>query len=210
MSMLRNALSRRIGRAVEGGGLENRCTPKGYRGFESLILRQLFMQIAQTVRLNIRHITHDDAGFLLKLMNEPAYYENIGDRGVRTVEDAKNYINEKFLKNYEKHGFGLYLVETKDTREPLGINGLIKRDSLPHIDIGFAFHSTHRRQGYGAESSIAMIEHAKILGLKKLVAITKSENQASMQLLQKVGFQFAGKVILPEIGTEDNLFFMDL
>lgn len=149
------------------------------------------MIVLETERLTLREITTDDAEFLLRLLNEPSFIQNIGDRNVRTIEDACNYALNGPIASYERHGFGLYLVELKKTREPIGISGLVKRDSLPHADIGFAFLPDFWRRGYAVESALAVRQYAlDVLGLKRFLAIVNPANAGSIKVLEKIGLGY--------------------
>src|SRR5690348_13380887 len=109
------------------------------------------MIVLETERLTLRHITLDDAEFVLRLLNEPSFIRFIGDRGVRSIDDARRYIAERFIASYEQHGFGLWLVEQRESPGAMGISGLVKRDTLPDPDIGFAFLPEFWSQGYAYE-----------------------------------------------------------
>ncbi len=166
--------------------------------------------ILETSRLTLRHITIDDAPFVIELLNEPSYHQNIGDRGVRTLADASKYITEKFIGSYEKYGFGLYLVELKNSQTPIGIAGLIKRDSLQDVDIGFAFLSQHHRKGFAVESALGILDYAKnMIGLERIVAITMPHNVGSIRVLEKIGMKYERDIKLPEIEHENKLFSLD-
>jgi len=155
------------------------------------------MNIIETERLALRVQTTDDAAFILELMNTPSWLEFIGDRGVRTIEDAKAYILNGAARMYEQHGFCLFLVERKEDQTPLGICGLVKRDTLEDVDIGFAFHPKYWAQGYAYEAATAVMTYGKeTLELKRIVAITSQDNHASSKLLEKVGLQFEGLIQL--------------
>ncbi|AND08828.1 GNAT family N-acetyltransferase [Bacillus cereus] len=160
------------------------------------------MIVLKTERLNLRWFDIKDAPFILELVNDPAWIQFIGDKGVRNLEDAKNYIVNGPIDMYNKLGFGLYLVERKEDLTPLGMCGLIKRDSLEDVDIGFAFLETFRSKGYGYESASAIIEYGvQKLGMNRIVAITSIDNIASGKLLEKVGLRFE-KIIS---GSEEDL-----
>ena len=155
------------------------------------------MIVLQTQRLILRHITTDDAPFMLALLNDPAWIKNIGDRGVRTLEQAKEYILNRMVKSYEEHGYGLYVVELKNDNIPTGICGLVNRDTLEDIDVGFGFLPDFREKGYAYESAAAVMDYAKkSLGLKRIVGITIKENKPSIKLLEKLGFQYEKTIAL--------------
>ncbi len=154
------------------------------------------MQILQTERLIIRHINTNDAEFMLALLNDPAWIKNIGDRGVRTLEEAKGYILDRMVKSYEDYGYGLYVVELKKDQLPIGISGLVNRDTLEDIDIGFGFLQEYRGKGYAYEASAAVMDYAKKLGIKRIVGITIKENKPSIKLLEKLGLRYEKTITL--------------
>lgn len=168
------------------------------------------MIISETQRLVLRQMTIGDAAFILELLNDPAWLRFIGDKGVHTIDDAQAYILDGPVAMYESLGFGLWLVELKTSRVPIGICGLIKRDSLEDVDIGYAFLPEHRAQGYALESSAACLHygHSK-LGLRRIVAITDPDNQRSVRLLEKLEMRSAG--IQKTAGPDDDtlLFVRD-
>ncbi|MBE7105699.1 GNAT family N-acetyltransferase [Bacillus cereus] len=163
------------------------------------------MIVLETERLNLRWLDIKDAPFILELVNDPAWIQFIGDKGVRNLEDAKNYIVNGPVAMYNTIGFGLYLVERKEDLMPLGMCGLIKRDSLEDVDIGFAFSEKFRSKGYGYESASAVIAYGtNELGLKRIVAITSIDNTDSGKLLEKVGLRF--EKIISDSEEELKLF----
>jgi ribosomal-protein-alanine N-acetyltransferase len=164
-----------------------------------------------TQRLSLRHLTADDSAFMLELMNEPAYVDNIGDRGVRTDADAVRYIEEKYLSSYARHGFGLYLVELAETGESVGICGLVKRDSLDHPDLGFAYLQRFWSRGFATEAAAAMLGYARDpLGLSRLYGLVSSGNARSIRLLEHLGFGFVRSSTLPGQAVESSLYGVDL
>ena len=155
------------------------------------------MPVLTTPRLALRELVEEDAPFILRLLNDPSFIRNIGDRGVRSVDDARRYIRNGPVASYAAHGFGLWLVELIATAEPIGMCGLLKRDALDDPDIGFAFLPPHQAKGYGFESAAAVIEHAsKALHFSRLVAIVNADNQGSARLLKKLGMVFE-KMVQP-------------
>jgi len=161
--------------------------------------------VLETERLTLRWLDIKDAPFILELVNDPAWIQFIGNKGVRTLEDATNYIVNGPIDMYNKLGFGLYLVERKEDLTPLGMCGLIKRDSLEDVDIGFAFLEEFRSKGYGYESASAVIDYGvQNLGLKRIVAITTIDNIHSGKLLEKVGLKF--EEIISDSGEDLKLF----
>jgi RimJ/RimL family protein N-acetyltransferase len=165
------------------------------------------MKILETERLVLRHMVPDDAPFFLTLLNEPGWIDNIGDKGIRSVEGAAEYITKSYTSSYEKFGFGLYLVELKKTGEPLGICGLVKRASLEDVDIGFAFSERFWGKGYAVESAAAVLEYGyTVLGIKRIVAITTQTNHASAKVLERIGLKFERLIKLPDYEHEERLF----
>ena len=165
------------------------------------------MTILETDRLYLRQLTLEDAGFILELVNEPAWLRFIGDRGIRTADDAQAYLLNGPVESYQRRGFGLYRVELKADGSPLGICGLIKREALPDVDIGFAFLANFWGQGYATESASAVLAFAQnTLGLKRIVAITDPANERSIRILEKLGLRFEQMVRLSDDGSELKLF----
>ncbi|QYJ77580.1 GNAT family N-acetyltransferase [Shewanella acanthi] len=148
------------------------------------------MQVAQTPRLILRQLTEDDASFILVLLNTQGFIDNIGDKGVRSLVDAREYIASGPVKSYQEHGFGLFAVVLADNGFPIGMCGLIKRPTLDNVDLGYAFLPQYWGQGYAFEAAKASLELGKSLGIERIVAIVSSHNDASKSLLNKLGMQF--------------------
>jgi [ribosomal protein S5]-alanine N-acetyltransferase len=158
--------------------------------------------IAETERLRLRRFRESDAPMILELLNDPGWLRFIGDRNIRSLDDARGYLR-KLEDARERNGFTLYLVERKDAREPLGMCGLVKRDTLPDPDLGFAFLERHRGAGYAEEAARATLDHAKgDLGLESLAAIATPDNERSVRLLEKLGFARAGATALSGNGKD--------
>ncbi|MFC5470003.1 GNAT family N-acetyltransferase [Cohnella suwonensis] len=153
------------------------------------------MKVLETERLALRRQTPDDAAFMLELMNDPDWIANIGDRGVRTVEDARDYIARVALASYERFGFGFYVVELKDGGVPIGICGLAKRDFMADADIGYAFLPAYRGQGYAFEAASGVMAYARSeLGMDRIAALVSDGNEASEKLLAKLGLRDEGLI----------------
>jgi [ribosomal protein S5]-alanine N-acetyltransferase len=163
------------------------------------------MMAVETQRLRLRRFTASDALFVLRLVNEPSFLRFIGDRGVRSAADAEAYIQRGPVASYERFGFGLFLAELKNA-EPIGICGLLQRDSLPDVDLGFAFLPEFAGQGYAFEAAEGVVDFGARLGLKRIVAITLSDNDRSLRLLEKLQFKFERNLRLPDDDEELMLF----
>ena len=160
-----------------------------------------------TARLQLRDLATADAPFILTLLNEPSFIQNIGDRGIRTLEDARAYIENGPIASYARFGFGLYLVELNESREPIGICGILQRDALPDPDLGFAFLPAYWKQGYALESAAAVRHYARAeLGLGRLLAIANPANAGSIRLLEKLGFRFERMTQMAEGQPELKVF----
>jgi RimJ/RimL family protein N-acetyltransferase len=168
------------------------------------------MNILETERLRLRTVAAADAPFYLELVNDPAFIEHIGDRGIRTLDEASRAIAEGPAAMQEERGHALYVVELKDGQVAIGMCGLIKRDTLDDIDIGYAFLPAYRGQGYAFESAQAVLEYAPTLGLTRVVAITSPNNIASNQLLKKLGLRFQCFTHLTPEGPGSNLYKIEL
>ena len=163
--------------------------------------------VVETSRLRLRRLSVDDADFILKLLNEPSFIQNIGDRHVRTIEEARAYILNGPVASYEKHGFGLWLVETKEAGAHIGICGLLKREVLEDVDIGYALLPEFWSKGYALESASAVLSYAREeLRLQRVLAVVNPKNQSSIRLLEKIGFEFEKMVRLSEDAPEIKLF----
>jgi RimJ/RimL family protein N-acetyltransferase len=169
------------------------------------------LNILETERLLLRQFSAEDAEFILELVNEPSFVQNIGDRGVRILEDARAYILNGPVASYAKNGFGLYLVVLQETGESMGMCGLIKRETLEDVDIGYAFLPKFWGKGYAVEAARAVRDFAKdMIGLKRIVAITDPANEGSIRVLEKIGLRFERMVRLSADDIELKLFAVDL
>jgi RimJ/RimL family protein N-acetyltransferase len=159
--------------------------------------------VLETPRLRLREFNAGDAAFALELVNEPAWIRFIGDRQVRTLDDARRYLENGPIAMYPRIGFGLYLVALKASGEPIGMCGLIKRDTLPDVDVGFAFLSRFQGKGYAREAASAVIAWGRArFALSRIVAILSRDNEPSVRLLRKLGFEREGTV---RIAGDDDL-----
>ena len=179
-----------------------------------------------TARLELRCAALEDAAFLLRLLNDPSWLENIGDRGVRTSADAERYIRDNLQAPYRSLGYGMYVVQLRESAQastpasgepnvqphapasaqPIGLCGLVKRAYLPDPDLGFALLPEFVGFGYASEAARAVLRHAQLaLGLGKLYAIVKRGNQRSEKLLEALGFRHQGPYALPQ-GSEVELY----
>jgi len=161
----------------------------------------------ETERLLIRRFNPDDAAFILELLNEPGWLRFIGDKGILTVEEARRYIERGPMASYEAHGFGLSLVALKESGVAAGMAGLIRREGLEDVDVGFAFLERHMGQGYAHEAAEAVVAQGwDRFGLARIVAITTPDNERSIRLLEALGFRFERVFRMPG-GDEDlNLY----
>jgi RimJ/RimL family protein N-acetyltransferase len=165
------------------------------------------MIVCETARLRLRYLTLQDAAFILELLNETEFIRNIGDRGIRTLEDARGYIQSGTVTGYHNGGLGLLLVELKQDGTPVGVCGLLKRDYLQNVDVGFALHESFRGQGYAFEAAEAVIRRGRdALGLERIVAITSPDNHASIKLLRRLGLEFERTLRAPDVNRETSLF----
>lgn len=155
--------------------------------------------ISQTPRLSLELLKLNDAPFILELLNSPGWLRYIGDRGVKSLEDAEKYILDGPLKDFEKLGHSLFKVALKASGSPIGLCGLLKRDFLDHPDIGFAFLEEYAGKGYALEASQAVLDWAKKqLHVHQVLAITLAENQRSIGLLKKLGLHYEKMVQYPD------------
>jgi ribosomal-protein-alanine N-acetyltransferase len=163
--------------------------------------------VLTTARLCLREFTLDDAPFVLRIVNEPSWLEGIGDRGVRTLDDARAYLTNGPLAMYARHGFGLWAVELRGGNAPLGMCGLVRRDALPDVDLGYALLPEHCGRGYAREAAAGCLAHARErLGLGRVIAITAPDNAASQRVLVAVGMRAEGSIDYPSAADPSTLF----
>jgi ribosomal-protein-alanine N-acetyltransferase len=168
------------------------------------------MSIIQTSRVNLRELQFEDAQFILELLNEPGFIRYIGDKGVRNLSDARDYMQQGPMDSYARNGFGLYAVCLQEGT-PIGICGLVKREGLDDPDVGFAFLSRHGSKGYAAESAAAVLAHARQqLNLARILAITSPDNLKSIAVLEKIGLKFERMICLTDHSPELKLFAVTL
>ena len=164
-------------------------------------------KILETERLILRELDLNDVNFIIELVNTPTWLKFIGDRGVKTIEDAEKYLKSGPLKSYDDFGYGLWAVTEKSSGKSIGMCGLLKRDYLEHPDIGFAMLPNFAGSGFGHESARATIEYARDeLKIKILSAITATYNEISINLLKKLGFHFDQNIRIPN-DKEDVMLF---
>ena len=169
------------------------------------------MKILETDRLILRELTPNDAEFIFELLNEPSFIQNIGDRHIRTLDDAGAYIVNGPVASYAKNGFGLYLVVLRETGESIGMCGLIRRDGLEDVDIGYALVPRFWSRGYAVEAARATKAYAKeVIGLKRIVAIVDPANEGSIRVLEKIGLRYEKMVRLSADDIDLKLFGADL
>ncbi|MDY7094619.1 MAG: GNAT family N-acetyltransferase [Acidobacteriota bacterium] len=157
-----------------------------------------------TQRLALFEMSVEDAPWMLRLLNEPSFLTNIGDRGVRSLGEAGRYLESRVTASYREHGFGMYRVEDREDGAVLGVCGLVRREGLAHADLGFAFFPEHWGRGYASEAGAAIVAHARnTLGLGTLLAIAAPDNRGSIRVLEKLGFERRGSIRLP--GEEVDL-----
>jgi RimJ/RimL family protein N-acetyltransferase len=163
--------------------------------------------IIQSARLNLRELELHDAQFILELLNEAAFLRFIGDKGVRTLANAREYILKGPMDSYRSFGFGLYLTSLRESAAPIGICGLVKREALADVDVGFAFLARYCSKGYASEAAAAVLAYGRnTLGLGRIVAITAPDNHGSIAVLEKIGLRLEGSVKLAEDGADLELF----
>ena len=168
------------------------------------------MTLFETERLRFREMTEDDGGFYLAMLSDRDFKTHIGDRGLVTEEQAITNMQERVLSSYDVHGFGMWLVSRKQDGEAIGMAGLVKRDFLKHVDLGYAFLPDGRGAGYATEAAAAVVDYARSrFGIRRLAAIVSPENSASIRVLERLGFKRAGRVKFPDDGDVCEHFLLD-
>ncbi len=170
-------------------------------------VRRVPDHVLMTERLLLRELNYEDAGFILRLLNDDSFKRFIGDKSVRTLADACGYLQQGPLASYARHGFGLYLASLREGAEPIGICGLVKRETLADVDVGYAFLPEYWSRGYATESAAAVLEFARErLGLGRVVAITAPDNEASIAVLLRIGMSFDRLITLEQGGSPLKLY----
>ncbi len=165
------------------------------------------VSILETERLRLREVDQRDAEFLIEVLNEPAFIRFVADRGVRTRADALDYLAKKITPSYREFGFGFYVVELKTSREPIGMCGLIKRETLDDVDIGYSILQRFWGRGYAFESAAALMKYGREqLGIPRIVGFTAPDNLSSIKLLEKLGLRYEKTIQLPGYEVESRMF----
>jgi RimJ/RimL family protein N-acetyltransferase len=159
----------------------------------------------------MRRLTLQDTAFMLDVWNDPAFIRHVGDRGMRTTEQAETALRDGVLRLYDDYGYGPFCMVLRDSAMPVGICGLFRRDNLEHPDVGFAVLPEFRGEGLAGEAAVAVIEHARdALGLHVLMAIVAPDNDASVNLIEKLGFSFERGITMPGDDEQIRLYRMRL
>lgn len=167
--------------------------------------------VSDNGRIVLRELSPEDAGFILELVNDPDWLRFIGDRNVSNLTEARRYIEDGPVRSYRKHRFGLWAVMLRDSGLPIGLCGFLQREQLEEADLGFAFLPAYRKQGYALESCQAALSYAaSSLGRSGVLAITSPENQRSIRLLEKLGFEFVRTFLFEHEQRASNLYRKDL
>lgn len=162
-------------------------------------------------RVLLRRLEFGDASFVIELLNEPSFREFIGDKAVRSADDARRYLAEGPIASYESHGFGLLMVCSLAGETPLGMCGLVAREGFDDPDLGFAFLRRHWSKGYALEAARAVMNYAeKELHLDRVIAMADRENLASVNLLDKLGFVYERMVRMPDESEDVCLFAKEI
>ena len=165
------------------------------------------MSVLRTERLLLSRLSYADCEFIIELLNEPSFKRYIGDKKVRSHEDAKEYLRNGPVGSYERHGFGMFLVRDKIDSTPMGMCGLVKREEFDAPDVGFAFLQRFWAQGYAVESAIAVLEYGKnVLQLPRIIAMVDPDNGASVRLVVKLGMTFATTVRMPGESQDISMY----
>ncbi|MCG7517454.1 GNAT family N-acetyltransferase [Vibrio sp. MMH1-50] len=169
------------------------------------------MKTLTTKRLTLRLVSVEDAPFILELYNQPDFYRFVGDKQIRTLEEAKRYIQDNMLRMQELKGVSLLVVETNHDKQPVGICGLVKRDTLTAFDIGYGYLPSAYGKGYAKEAASVVVDFAREqMNVENLVAITNNDNIRSISLLEKLGFQFERVEQTYDNGRTLQLYTMEL
>jgi RimJ/RimL family protein N-acetyltransferase len=165
------------------------------------------MKVIETERMTLRWFDENDAPFVLALLNDPAWIAGIGERNVRTLEDARRFIAERLVAHYWEKGHGFWAMVRRSDGAVVGMSGLVDRESLPEIDVGYALAPAFRGSGYAREAAAATLRYARdVLGKSRVLAIVWPENRASVRVLESLGMVSEGVRLLAGDSRESGLF----
>jgi [ribosomal protein S5]-alanine N-acetyltransferase len=143
-------------------------------------------------RLELKKLRISDAEFILTLLNTASWIKFIGERDVKSKEDAIAYIkkiNSNPLTTY-------WVIKIKDGLKSIGLITLIQRAYLFHKDLGFALLPAYNGQNYAFESSQLLLQNLKSNSDDTIIqAVTLSNNDLSIKLLNRLGFKFENEII---------------
>lgn len=198
----------RLGTVVANNrGLKMGIFTQEVEALEWLVGPEAIRPVLETERLTLRWLTRRDAEFIQELVNQPSWLRNIGERNVRSPEDAVGYIEKGPRASYAANGFGLWCVVRKEDGLPIGMCGLLKRDHLDHPDIGFAYLERHQGMGYGSEAALATMEYARtMLEVPRVLAVVDPANAGSIKILRKLGMSELGPIQMPGDGPPIALY----
>ena len=166
--------------------------------------------VIETKRLLLRTLSEADAPFVLALLNDPDFLAQVGDRGAHDLESARRYVHEGPGASYARYGFGLNLMQLKRSSAAIGLCGLLRRDSHPDVEIGFALLPEARGQGLALEAAAATVSWGlSTLALKRIVALTAPENTGSIRILERIGLRFERMVQYSADGRDSRLFVLE-
>jgi len=178
----------------------------GYAG-STILGSEFILLVCESTRLRLRHFDKQDAAFIVQQLNEPSFIRNIADRGVRNEQDADEFLRNGPLASYAQNGHGMYAVELKSDGTVIGMCGLLKRDKLPHADLGYAFLPAYWSRGYASEAAQATLNYGRdVLGMKEILAIVNNDNKGSIALLDKLGFIYQQMIALYDNEPEIRLY----
>jgi RimJ/RimL family protein N-acetyltransferase len=167
--------------------------------------------LIETERLVLRELTESDAEFYFAILTDPDFKRFIADRGIRDANDALVNLRDRVLASYDAHGFGMWLVSRRVDGRPVGMAGLVKREFLNDVDLGYAFLPEGRGSGFATESAAAVMGYAlERFGLQRLAAIVAPDNLASIRVLDRLGFRHTGQVRFPDGGDVCEHFLCEL
>lgn len=151
-----------------------------------------------TERLTLRRAEATDTAFIVELVNDPGWLEYIGDRGIHTTAAALTYIEDKLWAAEAQHGYAMGILTRRDSGQPVGAAGFLRRDFLPHPDIGYALLTAHAGQGYATEICHALMAQGRSqFGFSAVLGLTSAHNTRSLAVLRKIGLTYLRTEQLP-------------
>jgi RimJ/RimL family protein N-acetyltransferase len=147
-----------------------------------------------TARLRIRLLREDDADALHRIYRDPEAMRYVGSAGRARTREQTGKSLAQFIADREKHGFGLWATELRESGEMIGMCGLTPVEGTgPDVEVVYVLEQPAWGRGYATEMARACVDAGfGPFGLERIIALAYPENGASIRVMRKAGMQPAG------------------